>query len=536
MAKNNRGLAGQLVEISWEVCNPVGGIHTVIRSKTKTACDRWDDNYLLLGPWVHSDAEVEVLPLPLPDNAIGIALKQLQEAGFKVLYGRWQVAGHPQVVLFSLNELWPQLDEIKTRLWYDHHVPCGNISENLIEQTILFGHAVFNFLRRLEKAAPIEPLIAHFHEWMAGLPIPFLRREGSRIQTVFTTHATMLGRYLAMNDPEFYQHLPFYDWKAEAHNFNIEFQVYLERAAAHGAHHFTTVSEVTADECRHLLGRPFDFILPNGLDMGRFSVGHELQNLHRQCRDRLHEFVIGHFFSSYAFDLDKTLYFFTSGRFEYRNKGFDLTLAALDRLNWKMKLEKLDTTVVMFFITPRPCQSINAQVLQSQAIKANLAQEVRSIQKELGEKLFLDLATGHTGEIPDLQNFISDERRMALKRIIKVWKAKGGLPLICTHILYDDQHDDVLNYLRYHHLVNLAEDRVKIIYHPDFITPQSPLGVQDYQSFVRGCHLSLFPSYYEPGGYTPLESMACGVATAASDLSGFGRYVQSNFPGSEKKC
>jgi glycogen(starch) synthase len=200
-----------------------------------------------------------------------------------------------------------------------------------------------------------------------------------------------------------------------------------------------------------------------------------------------------------------------------------------------MKLEKLDTTVVMFFITHRPFRSINAQVLQSQAIKGNLAQEVKNIQKELGEKLFLDLATGSKGELPNLQDYVSDERRLALKRIIKVWKSYGGLPLICTHILQDDQHDEILNYLRYHNLINLAEDRVKVVYHPDFITPQSPLGVQDYQSFVRGCHLSLFPSYYEPWGYTPLESMACGVATAASDLSGFGKYVQSNFPGSEKK-
>jgi hypothetical protein len=176
---------------------------------------------------------------------------------------------------------------------------------------------------------------------------------------VFTTHATLLGRYLAMNDPWFYDHLPFVDWAADAKRFNIEAPVKLERAAAHGAHVMTTVSQITASECEHLLGRKVDLTLPNGLNIERFVAMHEFQNMHREFKERIHHFVMGHFFSSYNFDLDRTLYFFTSGRYEYRNKGFDLTVEALAQLNYRLRATQSDRTVVVFFITKRPYRSIS---------------------------------------------------------------------------------------------------------------------------------------------------------------------------------
>ena len=164
--------------------------------------------------------------------------------------------------------------------------------------------------------------------------------ENVPVSLVFTTHATLLGRYLAMNDPEFYNHLPFFNWLDEAINFNIESPVRIERAAAHGSHVFTTVSEVTARECVHLLGRDPDVVTPNGINNERFAVLHEFQNLHQEYKEKIHQFVMAHFFSNYTFNLDKTIYLFTSGRFEFRNKGFGLTLEALARLNYLMQRDK----------------------------------------------------------------------------------------------------------------------------------------------------------------------------------------------------
>ena len=155
--------------------------------------------------------------------------------------------------------------------------------------------------------------------------------------TVFTTHATLLGRYLAGDNPYFYDHLPFVDADREAAKYQIYTRFAIERAAAHAATVFTTVSEVTDREAQQLLGRKADVILPNGLNIQRFAAPHEFQHLHAQYKERIHAFVTGHFFPSYTFDLDNTIYLFTSGRYEYRNKGMDLFIEALHRLNWRLK-------------------------------------------------------------------------------------------------------------------------------------------------------------------------------------------------------
>jgi glycogen(starch) synthase len=204
---------------------------------------------------------------------------------------------------------------------------------------------------------------------------------------VFTTHATLLGRYLAMNDAQFYEHLEFYNWEKEANYFNVRTIVDIERAAAHGAHVFTTVSNVTARECKFLLGREPEIILPNGLNITRFEVLHHIQNMHSEFKGKIHDFIMGHFFQSYSFELDKTIYFFTSGRYEYHNKGYDLTLEALARLNWKMQYAGIDRTVVCFFITKQPFTSINPEVLEAKAKIEDIRRACEEIEKQIGEKL-----------------------------------------------------------------------------------------------------------------------------------------------------
>jgi glycogen(starch) synthase len=522
-----------LVEVAWEVCNQVGGIYTVIRSKIPSIKNKWGSNYCLIGPYVHSRMPAEFEPTEDYNNPLGKAVIALREQGVEVHYGTWLVSGSPKVVLINPFSVFYKLGEIKFVLWEHHHIPSPE-GDHLINQVVSFGHLVAEFFKILSRPDIFDnKIIAHFHEWMVGTAIPEIRRCLLPVSTVFTTHATLLGRYLAMNDHNFYEHLPFYNWESEARNFNIETQAKIERTAAHGSHVFTTVSEVTARECIALLGRTPDVILPNGLNIQRFIASHEFQNLHLEYKEKIHEFVMGHFFQSYSFDLDKTLYLFTSGRYEYRNKGFDLTLEALARLNWRMQEAGMDTTVVMFFITKQPYHSMNPQVLQSRAMMEEIHKTCEAIKDQMGERLFHSVASGYDLKLPDLNQFVDDYWKLRLRRELQSWK-KHELPYVVTHNLVDS-NDELIQAIRNANMVNNAHDRVKIVYHPDFISPTNPLFGLEYGQFVRGCNLGVFPSYYEPWGYTPLECIASGVPAITSDLAGFGDYVMQTIPEKEDK-
>ncbi|MFK7969238.1 MAG: glycosyltransferase [Bacteroidia bacterium] len=513
-----------LLETAWEVCNQVGGIHTVIKSKVPNMVARWGDNYCLLGPMIHPTVSAIFEPDNEADNPFARAARRMREAGLDAHYGRWLVDGRPQTVLFNPFSVFDRLGDIKYTLWDQHQISTPG-EHKLLNEVLGFGFLTEQFILQLaqDEAMESNELIAHFHEWMAGTCIPGIRKNSEIPKIVFTTHATILGRYLAMNDPEFYANLPFYDWQKEAKHFNIEAEANFERAAAHGAHVFTTVSEVTGRECQPLLGRKPDVILPNGFNINRFVAAHEIQNLHQDFKEDIQKFIVGHFFSSTPFDLDKTLFFFTSGRYEYQNKGFDMTLEALARLNHRLKEEGSDMTIVMFFITKAPIHSINPEVLEARAMVEEIRQNVEAITHEVGSGLFEHVLSSNNPKMPDLTNFVSDYWRLRLRRTLQKWKG-SKLPPVVTHNLVDSGTDKILNFVRKTGLINHADDRVKIVYHPDFISATNPLFGIDYDEFVRGCHLGVFPSFYEPWGYTPLECMASGVPSITSNLSGFGDY------------
>lgn len=525
-----------LFEIAWEVCNQVGGIYTVIRSKIPSVINKWgQENYCLIGPYLEDEASAHFDRATDFSSPIGQAVLKMQERGFDVHYGQWIVSGRPDVVLFNPYSVFDKLDEIRQQMWEDYHIAIPTDDE-LLNKVTAFGYQVLAFFQHLCHTGFCEGrLIAHFHEWMAGIPIPGIRKDNLDIKVIFTTHATLLGRYLAMNDPKFYDHLSFYDWEKEATKFNVKPIVEIERASAHGAHVFTTVSEVTAEECTHLLGRTPDLLLPNGLNIERFEALHQIQNQHVQKKEQIHNFVRGHFFQSYSFDLDKTLYFFTSGRYEYRNKGYDLTLEALARLNYKMQQANIDMTVVTFFITRRPFYSFNPDVLQSKAQIEDVRSVCEEIKEQVGKRLYTAITSAEGPyEFPDLGELVDDYLRLKLRRNVQSWKS-NQLPKIVTHTLKDDAKDDILNFLRTSNLINNRHDKVKLVYHPDFISTSNPLFKMDYTQFVRGCHLGIFPSMYEPWGYTPLECLASGLPSITSDMAGFGNYVVNEVENHEEK-
>jgi len=518
-----------LFEIAWEVCQQLGGIYTVIRSKVPSMIENWGDRYFLIGPYNSAAAAVEFEEAPPPQQLLW-PIESMRARGFEVHFGHWLVSGRPQVLLLNANSAMTKLAEAKYFLWKNHHISTP-ADDHELNQVIAFGVLVYEFLKIVTAdRQSLPPIITHFHEWMASSAIPDIRFSKLPVGIVFTTHATLLGRYIAMTDPWFYDHLPFVDWEKDARRFNIEGRVRIERAAAHGSHVFTTVSNVTAMECKHLIRREVDEVLPNGLNVERFTARHESENLHVIYKERINQFVMGHFFPSYHFNLDRTIYFFTSGRYEYLNKGFDLTLESLARLNARLKHNRNDLTVVMFIVSRRPFRSIIAEVLNNKAMTEELHHTCMMVKDQIGDRLFKAAARGH---LPDFNTLISESHLMRLKRIMQAWRT-DRLPPIVTHDLYDQDHDEVLNQLRRSNLVNNPDDPVKIIYHPDFITMADPLFGIDYDQFVRGCHLGLFPSYYEPWGYTPLECLARNIPAVASDLSGFGSYILSHSPGCQQ--
>ncbi len=518
-----------LVETAWEVCNQVGGIYTVIRSKVPAMTRQWGENYCLVGPLLNKNIAAEFDDIHERKGSLGKAVSRMEADGHKLKYGVWLVTGRPVTVLFDLKAMTQQSDATRNRLEQEHNIHI-NPEEELQNQVIALAELSTIFFRYLAEELDKESktLITHCHEWMSALPILSFKNTDLPIKTVFTTHATAIGRYVAMNDENFYGKLNMYDWENEARYYNILAIAEIERYVAQSCDILTTVSDVTARECKQFYSRVPDVITPNGLNIKRFVAFHEVQNLHGAYKDVIHQFVMGHFFNSSPFDLDKTLYFFTSGRYEFRNKGFDITLEALELLNQMMKEAKLDTTVVMFFITKRPTWSINPEVLQSRGVMEEIRKTTEAIEKQVGDRLFQAAAESMTDfKLPDLNVMVDDYLRLKYRRILQSWKSDKW-PIVTTHNLVDDINDEILQYVRRNEMVNSPKDKVKIVYHPDFIDSTSPLFGIDYGEFVRGCHLGIFPSFYEPWGYTPLECIARGVPTITADFSGFGDYINAH--------
>jgi glycogen(starch) synthase len=514
-----------LVEVAWEVCQQWGGIYTVLRSKAPAMLKRWGSRYLLLGPYNPNTSPTEFEESPPPAH-IAPVVKQMRNAGYDVRYGTWLVTGRPPAVLLNPRSAFNRLADIKYGLWERHQISLPG-GDGLVDEVAAFGFLAQEFFRLLTgPKMPSRPVIAHFHEWMVGTVIPEIRRTGLPVAVVFTTHATQVGRYMAANEGDFYDKLPWVDWLGAAQRYNLEAKARIERAAAHGAHVFTTLSEITAYECEYLLGRKPDLLVPNGLNIERFVAMHEFQNLHRRYKEQIHQFVMAHFFPAYTFDLDRTLYLFTAGRYEYRNKGYDLVVEAMARLNARLKRDRQDRTVVLFVITQRPCRSMNAEVLRSRAVMEEIRRNCEQIKDQFGERLFAATAMG---EWPKFESLVDDFWLLRLRRMLHAWRTHR-LPMIVTHDLLDEHGDDLLRKIHACMLFNLQDDPVKIVYHPDFVTSTNPLFGMDYDQFVRGCHMGVFPSWYEPWGYTPQECVALGLPAVTSDVAGFGTYLLEQAP------
>ncbi|CAG0921176.1 unnamed protein product, partial [Notodromas monacha] len=514
-------------EVAWEVANKVGGIYTVIRSKAPVTAEELGDQYCLLGPYKEQCArtEVEFVEFPVSSPHL-IAVQKLRDAGVQVHTGRWLVDGNPMVILFDIGSAAWKLHEWKEELWRSANVgiPWEDVEVN---DSLIFGFLCAWLLQEFHEAAEeagagVTPkIVAHFHEWLAGIGLIMLRIRQIEIATVFTTHATLLGRFLCAGEVDFYNNLDKFNIDEEAGKRQIYHRYCIERAATHLGHVFTTVSDITGLEAEHLLKRKPDVITPNGLNVKKFAALHEFQNLHAKAKEKINEFIRGHFYGFYDFDLDKTLFFFTAGRYEYMNKGADLFIESLARLNHYLQATNSDKTVIAFLIFPAKAHNFNVESLRGQAITKQLRDTIHDIQNKIGKRMYEICLTGR---LPNEGELLENVDQVRIKRCIYALQ-RSTLPPVTTHNVENDSADPVLTAIRRCKLFNSKHDKVKVIFHPEFLSSTNPLFSLEYDEFVRGCHLGVFPSYYEPWGYTPAECTVMGIPSITTNLSGFGCFM-----------
>ncbi|MBP6871044.1 MAG: alpha-glucan family phosphorylase [Bacteroidales bacterium] len=450
-------------EVSWEVCNKVGGIHTVISTKAPFMCKEYGEHYIVLGP----DVWKETLANPefTEDIQLFRAWKEkAQSDGLNIRIGHWNIPCRPIAILVDFTTFFSRKDQILAEFWETYQLDSISGGWDYIEP-VMFGYGAAKVIENFYEFhfTSRERIIAHFHEWMTGAGVLYLEKYVPQAGTVFTTHATMLGRAIAGNGKLLYENMEKLDAGALAHSYQVTSKYSLERCASNVADCFTTVSEITSRECKLLLGKETDFVTPNGFDPGIIPGPGQMAEKRAAARETLLEVTR----KLTCTDIpDDSVMLLISGRYEFRNKGIDLFIESLGELN----------------------QLEGAPILACIMVPANVAGPNRALLEDCHET--------------PSQKYL-------------------------THFIHHEEYDPVLHKIRESGLSNNPDDRVKIIFIPAYMNGNDGIFNLHYYDLLAGFDLTVFPSYYEPWGYTPLESAAFGIPTVTTTLAGFGLWIKS---------
>lgn len=455
-----------LFETSWEVCNKIGGIYTVLSTKAKTLQKLYKDKVIFIGPDVWSDENPS--PYFIPSNTLlkGWKAKANLPEGVSVRVGRWDIPGRPIVVLVKFDSMYAVKDEFYGRMWDLYKVDSLHAYGDY-DEGCAFAHAAGIVIESICDYTGIrdKKVIAHFDEWTTGMGLLYVKDRLPSVATIFTTHATCIGRSICGNGKPLYDYLRGYNGDQMARELNMESKHSLEKAAAHNADCFTTVSDITAMECEQLLERR-PVVTPNGFEQNFVPAKGKFLSAREEARGVLLNVAS----SLLGYKLpDDTFIVATSGRCEYRNKGIDLYLDALARLR---ELD-INRTVLAFVMVP-------AWVKEPRA---------------------------------DLKKALAAKRKSALQN-----------PVL-THYLNNPDEDPINSRIHGIGFTNCKADKVKVIYVPCYLNGSDGIFDKTYYDLLIGMDATVFPSYYEPWGYTPLESIAFGVPTVTTTLSGFGQWM-----------
>lgn len=460
-----------LFETSWEVCNKVGGIYAVLSTKARTLGEQFGDKLIFIGP----DLWNEDNPSPYFKERKTL-LKQAQQKlqlpwGISIRVGRWDIPGAPQVVLVNWGETARHLSEIYGEMWRDYGVDSLH-SYGDYEESCAFAVASAIVIQALTQHLKANPsrVVAHFDEWTTGMGLLYLKNREPRISTIFTTHATSIGRSICGNGKPLYDYFHQYNGDQMAAELNMQSKHSLEKAAAHNADCFTTVSEVTARECEQLLQIRPQVVTPNGFEPDFVPKTVKYNRLRKDGRDKLltvAKAVTGHQYGSDTFIIA------TSGRHEYRNKGLDMFLDVLAGLENELPSEQ---EALAFVLVPGWVKEPSGDVVTN---------------------LYFD---GAVKTQPDyLTHRLNNEGEDEVCRRIEQLQGEGKLK------------------------------KLRVIYVPSYLDGHDGVVDITYYDLLPALDLTMFPSYYEPWGYTPLESVAFGVPTITDDKAGFGQWVLDNF-------
>jgi glycogen(starch) synthase len=509
-----------LFEASWEVCNKVGGIFTVLSSKSKQIQKHYKNQYCLIGPYFEEACRTSFKEEGVPERYKGI-YEEMKSMGVICHFGTWLIEGDPEVILVDFRGYGSHMDEIKKDLWEGFGVDSLNSPYDWNEP-VLWGWTVGILMEKIKKLYDGKKVIFHAHEWLAGASILYMRKNNIGVPTTFTTHATILGRTIASSERNLYSILDQINPEQEARNCGIIAKFGIEKASAQAADVFTTVSQVTAREAKAFLGREVDVILPNGLDMSEFLSFEDLTQKHNLYRNRLREFALYYFFPYYTFDLRESLFFFTASRYEFHNKGLDIFIEALGRLNEKLKKEKSKKTIITFFYVPAAVTSIRPEIVNAREAFRDIKESLDEEERDVRENILYAITQEKV--LDEKALFKEDFLRNMKRKLLRLKAFKGKPAPLSTHYLANEGDDAIMNGFRRAGLENKEEDKVKVIFYPIYLSGADGLGDLDYYQSIEASHLGVFPSYYEPWGYTPLEAAALGVAAITSNLSGFGKY------------
>jgi glycosyltransferase involved in cell wall biosynthesis len=458
-----------IFESSWEVCNKVGGIYTVLSSRAKTLQDRMKDQILFIGPDVWKEKES---PYFKEDKSLFANWQwEAKESGLLVKVGRWTVPGEPIAILVDFNPYFEKKNEIYGWLWENYQVDSLHAYGDYDEAS-MFSYAAALVVESFYKYFLNEKqkVIYHANEWMCGLGALYINNKMPQIGTIFTTHATSIGRSIAGNQKPLYDYLFAYNGDQMAGELNMQSKHSIEKQTAFHVDCFTTVSDITARECVELLGKPVDVVLPNGFDNSFVPKGPTFTKKRKAARRRLLD--VANALLGESLD-DDTLIVSTSGRYEFRNKGIDVFVEAMNRL---LRDKELHKPVLAFIEVP-------GWVGEP---RKDLQDRLKSPQSSYTESL----------EVPQI-----------------------------THWLHNMSHDNVLGMMKYYDMHNRKDERVKVIFLPCYLDGNDGIVNMTYYDVVLGNDLCIYPSYYEPWGYTPLEAVAFKVPCITTDLAGFGLWA-----------
>ena len=459
-----------IFESSWEVCNKVGGIYTVLSTRAKTLQDALKDRIIFIGPDCWGEKEC---PYFREDSKLFKDWrKQLKKEEIAVKVGRWMIPGEPIAILVDFFPYFQKKNDIYGKLWELYQVDSLHAYGDYHEAS-MFSYAAALVVESFYKfyLDDTKKVVYHGNEWMTGLGLLYINYHLPQIATIFTTHATSIGRSIAGNNKPLYDYLFAYNGDQMSEELNVQSKHSIEKQTAKYVDCFTTVSEITAKECVELLDKPVDVVLPNGFENNFVPKGAAFTRKRKEARKRLLDVAN----ALMGTDLDDdTLIVSTSGRYEFRNKGIDVFIEAMNRL---LRDKDLTKNVVAFIEVPG---------------------WVGEPRKDLQERL----ASGKKYDTP-----------------LEVCEI--------THWLNNMSHDNVLEMLKYFDMHNYKDDRVKLIFLPCYLTGDDGIINMTYYDVILGNDLCIYPSYYEPWGYTPLESIAFKVPCITTDLSGFGLWANS---------